>query len=103
MKSHGKLLMTMVAAILLIAAGCGGDDATVTSVELDQAEVDELGPEELGELGVQLEANPDQIEEILAEHGLTLETYEAAIRAITENPGEAKRYAEAYESASGNV
>ena len=103
MRSHGKLLMVLMAATLLIGAGCGGDDDAVTSVQLEQAGVEELGPEELGELGVQLEANPDRIEEILAEHGLTLETYEAAIRSITENPGEAKRYAEAYENASGRV
>lgn len=102
MRSHLKLVTTlMTISLLMLAGACDGDQDTAT-VELDQREeAVELSPEDLGELGARLEENPDQIEEILAEQGLTLETFEAAIRNVTENPGEAKRYAEAYRSASG--
>lgn len=90
----------LVAVMLLGLAACGGEAESVTVVDAPE-EVVELSPEELGELGVRLEAEPDRIEEILGEHGLTLETYEAAIRRVTENPGEARRYAEAYDNARG--
>lgn len=99
---YRKLTTTLLTMFLLMTFGaCAGDD-DATTVELEQREeAAELSPEELGELGARLEENPDQIEQILQEHGLTLETFEAAIRDLTENPGEAKRYAEAYRSASG--
>lgn len=101
MRSRWKLVTTlMTISLLMLAGACAGDDDA--TVELEQREeAVELSPEELGELGARLEENPDQIEEILAEQGLTLETFEAAIRDLTENPGEARRYAEAYRSASG--
>lgn len=101
MRLHWKLVTTlMTISLLMLAGACAGDDDA--TVELEQREeAVELSPEELGELGARLEENPDQIEEILAEQGLTLETFEAAIRDLTENPGDARRYAEAYRSASG--
>ncbi|MBW3671203.1 MAG: hypothetical protein KY432_05965 [Acidobacteria bacterium] len=102
MRLHWKLLtVLMTISLLTLVGACAGDDDAAT-VELEQREeAVELSPEELGALGARLEENPDQIEEILAEQGLTLETFEAAIRDVTENPGEAKRYAEAYRNASG--
>lgn len=98
MKLRNLAMMSLLVSLLLIAGACAGE--TETAVE-QPSEAVELSPEELGELGVELESNPEQIEDILAERGMTLETYEAAIRRVTENPGEAKRYAEAYRNASG--
>ncbi len=92
-------VITGLMMMMLLAVACGGEQESVAVVDPPAEQVVELSPEELGELGVRLEAEQDRMEEVLAEHGLTLETYEAAIRRVTENPGEARRYAEAYENA----
>ena len=59
-----------------------------------------LTPEQLGELGAQMRKDPARAGEILTERGLTKQSFEQAIRDVTENPDAAKRYAEAYRKAS---
>jgi hypothetical protein len=59
-----------------------------------------LTPEQLGELGAQIRKEPARGEEILAQHHLTHESFEKAIRAVTEDAAASKRYAEAYRRAS---
>jgi hypothetical protein len=59
-----------------------------------------LTPEQLGELGAQIRKEPARGEEILAQHHLTHEAFEKAIRAVTEDAAASKRYAEAYRKAS---
>ena len=57
-------------------------------------------PEQLGELGAQIKKQPNDADKLLADHGLTEETFAAAVRKVSENPADAKRYASAYKSAS---
>jgi ABC-type transport system substrate-binding protein len=59
-----------------------------------------LSPEQLGELGAQIQKNPDHAAELLTQHGFTPETFEKAIRDTTENPEASRRYAAAYKRAS---
>lgn len=60
----------------------------------------QLTPEQLGELGAQIQRNPDRANELLTHHGLTPRSFEKAIRDVTENPDASKRYAAAYRKAS---
>lgn len=55
-----------------------------------------LTPEQLGELGGLIKNNPDRANELLAQHNMTRESFEKAIRDVTENVDASKRYAAAY-------
>ncbi len=59
-----------------------------------------LTPEQLGELGAQIQKEPARVNELLAQHNLTRESFEKAIRDVTENADASKRYAAAYRKAS---
>lgn len=59
-----------------------------------------LTPEQLGELGAQIKKEPARANELLARHNMTRESFEKAIRDVTENVDASKRYATAYRKAS---
>lgn len=59
-----------------------------------------LTPEQLGELGAQIQKEPARANELLAQHNMTRESFEKAIRDVTENADASKRYAAAYRKAS---
>jgi hypothetical protein len=59
-----------------------------------------LTPEQLGALGAEIRKDPSRGDELLQQHGLTRETFEKAIRDVTENAEASQRYAEAYRKAS---
>jgi len=88
--------------MLLLALACGGHEEKTAANSAPAPAVANnanLTPEQLGELGAQMQRNPDQAQELLAHHGLTPESFEKAIRDITENPEASKRYAAAYRRA----
>jgi hypothetical protein len=95
--------------MLVLAAGCknnplsttassGSYDAT-TSAQSSAAPAS-LSPEQLGTLGAQIKKQPNDADKILADHGLNEQQFAAAVRKVSENPADAKRYASAYKSAS---
>lgn len=55
-----------------------------------------LSPEELGALGAEIRKSPDKADEILSNRGMTRDSFEAAIRKVSENPEASKRYAAEY-------
>lgn len=59
-----------------------------------------MTPEQLGALGAQIRKEPDRADELLSEHGMTRDSFEQAIRDVTENPDAARRYTAAYRQAS---
>jgi hypothetical protein len=59
-----------------------------------------MTPEQLGALGAEIRKDPSTADELLQKHGLTRQTFEKAIRDVTENAEESRRYAEAYRKAS---
>jgi hypothetical protein len=65
-----------------------------------QATAKDLSPEDLGKLGAELKKNPDRAEQILTERGLDQQSFETAIRKVSEDPEASKRYAAAYKEAS---
>lgn len=95
-----------LSVFLLIA--CGGRDARNAQAPatssgastLPAVSTAALTPEQLGELGAQMRKEPSRAQELLASRGLTEQSFEKAIREVTENPDASKRYAAAYRKAS---
>ena len=105
-----KTLLTSSAMVMLVlAAGCknnpsstaasSGSDSATTSAQ-SSAPAASLSPEQLGTLGAQIKKQPNDADKILADHGLNEQQFAAAVRKVSENPADAKRYATAYKSAS---
>jgi predicted small secreted protein len=99
---------TLIASLVLsvaLAAGCNGNDTTRgTQADMQEQSAEatasrELTPEELGELGAEIEKDPDRARELLTERGLDEKSFEQQSRDVTESPEDSRRYAEAYERA----
>jgi hypothetical protein len=58
-----------------------------------------LSPEELGKLGAEIKKHPNDARKLLSEHGLTEQSFEQAIRKVSESPEASKRYTAAYKKA----
>lgn len=91
-----------IAAILLLMA-CGNKEsttATTTAAATTQAETaSTLTPEELGELGARIQKEPARADELLSQRGLNQQSFEKAIREVTENADASKRYAASFKKA----
>lgn len=88
-------------AMLSLAACQQKQTATATPEPAAQsAATQALTPEQLGELGGLISNNPDRANELLAQHNMTRESFEKAIRDVTENVDASKRYAAAYKKTS---
>jgi len=90
---------------------CGGNktdqtasttNATTTAAAANApaANATTLTPEQLGQLGALINKQPGNADKLLADQGLTQASFEAAIRKVSSDPAESKRYAAAYKSAS---
>jgi hypothetical protein len=90
--------IAMCLALLLLPA-CNQEKTATTSVQTTEVR-QELSPEQLGELGAKIKKQPNDAQRLLAEHGLSEESFEQAIRKVSEDPEAAKRYAAAYRQAS---
>ena len=91
-----------VAAIvfLLLLTACGNHEKAATTASTSSqpaATASSLTPEQLGELGAKIHNEPARADELLSQHGLTMEAFEKAIRDVTESADASKRYAKAYE------
>ncbi len=87
------------AVFLLLLLACGGKEtASSSSVTADQPPqtAATLTPEQLGELGASIQKEPARADELLSQRGLTQESFERAIREVTENPDASKRYAASF-------
>ena len=97
---------TTLALVLMLAVlgGCKGNESETAAANaapaVAPASTAALTPEQLGELGAQMRKDPARADEILTQRGLTKDSFEKAIRDVTESPEESKRYAEAYRKAS---
>ena len=95
-----KPLSIALALTLLIAFGCGKETTTSTVSTEPAATTANLTPEQLGELGAKIKKQPNDAQRLLSEQGLTEESFEQAIRKVSEDPQASKRYAAAYNKAS---
>jgi hypothetical protein len=100
---QATITITIILATVLFV-GCQQDKAVseVHSSEAAEAPATaaSLTPEQLGEIGAEIQKQPDQAKQTLEKHGLNEKSFEEAVRKITENPEESKRYAESYKKHS---
>ncbi len=100
-----KLLAPIVGLMLVIAAGCKGTPSSTaasngTTANVEQSSSASMSPEDLGALAAQIKKQPNDADKLLADHGLNEQSFAAAVRKVSENPTDAKRYTSAYKSAS---
>ena len=103
--------LSMIAALLIVlAAGCKNQPASSTAANAPNtnapsaaaapSQASSLSPEDLGTLGAQIKKQPNDADKLLAERGLNEQSFAAAIRKVSEDPAQAKRYTAAYKRAS---
>jgi hypothetical protein len=102
--------LSMIAALLIVlAAGCKNQPASSTAATDSNtnataaaapSQASSLSPEDLGTLGAQIKKQPNDADKLLAERGLNEQSFAAAIRKVSEDPAQAKRYTAAYKRAS---
>lgn len=98
-----KTNMTTTAfAMLLMIAGCKAQPSATSATNTPAAtqSVATMTPEQLGKLGAEIKKHPNDAHKLIQEHGLTEESFAAALRKTSEDPAAAKRYAAAYKEAS---
>ncbi|MEK6375307.1 MAG: hypothetical protein AABO58_21745 [Acidobacteriota bacterium] len=98
-----KTSIAIAAMTLLLAFGCNQKSSTTTEntppASQQTAASQNLTPEQLGEIGAQIKKNPSDAEKILTEHGLTMASFEKAIRDVSADPAASRRYRDAYNKA----
>lgn len=96
-----KLLIPLTIVTLVLAAGCKNNASSTAASSGNNATnfaTSSLSPEQLGTIGAQIKKTPNDADKILADHGLNEQSFAAAVRKVSENPADAKRYATAYKS-----
>ncbi len=94
------------ALALLLLGGCRKQTTQETVVtptttsNTSTTVVTNMTPEELGQLGAEIKKKPAEAKRILSEHGLDEATFEKAIRRVSSNVEESRRYAAAYKKSS---
>jgi hypothetical protein len=84
-------------------ASSGNNGATTvaqSSTSTPLSSTTSLSPEELGTLGAQIKKQPNDANKLLADKGLNVQSFAAAVRKVSENPADAKRYTAAYKSST---
>lgn len=97
---HGRVLLAALVVVGVIACGQDAPSSATSSVAPLATSTPALSPEQLGELGAEIRKNPATADEVLARHQFTRETFEQAIRNVTEDAEASKRYAAAYRRAT---
>lgn len=96
-----KTLFAIVTISLLLAGACRQEQTTTAEGASPSVTAPHtMSPEELGELGARIRKQPERANELLGQHGMNQESFEQAIRKVTENPDDSRKYAEAYKRAS---
>ncbi|HEY0143278.1 MAG TPA: hypothetical protein VGF48_20465 [Thermoanaerobaculia bacterium] len=91
------LLFSLAACQNDRGASVAGSDTSAQPAATQQAK---LTPEQLGELGAKIRKSPNDAQQLLAQHNLTAESFEAQIREVTENAEASKRYSASYAAAA---
>ena len=100
-----KFIAATAMALLLLGA-CKEKKTTetvstpTTTSSTSTTVVTNMTPEELGQLGAEIKKKPAEAKRILSEHGLDEASFEKAIRRVSSNIEESRRYAAAYKKAS---
>jgi hypothetical protein len=98
--------LAATAMTLLLLGACKEKKTTdtvttpTTTSSTSTTVVTNMTPEELGQLGAEIKKKPAEAKRILSEHGLDEATFEKAIRRVSSNVEESRRYAAAYKKNS---
>ena len=84
---------------LTVACNNRQETATTSTTAQPVAQASAMSPEQLAQVGAAIKQSPDDAQRILADHGLTEESFEQAVRKVAEDPAASKRYADAYKKA----
>lgn len=98
-----KTFIALAVFSLILGGGCRRESTSTSDAAQpgrSASATHDMTPEQLGELGAQIRKQPERADEILSQHGMNRETFEQAIRKVTESPEASKRYAVAYRKAS---
>lgn len=103
-----KTLAIALALSAMLFGGACSEKETATNTpagtpaeQTAEATDAQLTPEQLGELGAEIEKNPNEAKQLITDKGLDEQQYEQAMRKLSEDPAASKRYAEAYKKARG--
>ena len=92
--------MVLITLLGVASIGCNKEATISTSTESTtsvSASATATSPEELGRLAARIKQQPDNAKKLIADHGLTEEQFEDAIRKTAEDPEKARAYARAFE------
>jgi len=100
-----RILIAIATTALVLAIGCNKNESTSATSNAPNnapavAQQTNLSPEDLGTLGAEIKKHPKDADKILADKGLTEQQFVKAVRKVSENPEESKRYAAAFKKAS---
>jgi|ERR1041385_1884094 hypothetical protein len=98
-----KTTLIAIAVVMLVGCKQQQHDTSVASAPAQPKQIEattNMSPEQLGTLGAQIHKEPSRANELLSAHGLDTQSFEKAIRKITQDPVASKRYAAAYKAAS---
>lgn len=94
---------TLIAlALVALVAGCKQQQSVQgpASQQVQPASATNLSPEDLGTLGAQIKKDPSRAHELLSARGLDDQSFEKAIRKVSQDPVASRRYAAAFKQAS---
>jgi ABC-type enterochelin transport system substrate-binding protein len=95
--------MALALCAFLLAGACSKDETRSASARTGEpaavTQQSDLTPEQLGELGAQIQKNPNEAQRLLTERGLDEQKFEQAVRKVSEDPAASRRYADAYKKA----
>jgi len=95
-------MTTTALALLLMIAGCKAQQSATSAYDkpATKQSAAAMTPEQLGKLGAEIKKHPNDAHKLIEQHGLTEESFAAALRKTSEDPAAAKRYATAYKETS---
>ncbi|MFZ2493843.1 MAG: hypothetical protein WA208_20380 [Thermoanaerobaculia bacterium] len=91
-------VFVLISALALGACGKQASEPASTA-GTPAASATTLTPEQLGELGAQIEKNPATASELLSQRGLNETTFEEQIRKVSSDPEASRRYRDSYQKA----
>jgi hypothetical protein len=100
MKTPTRLIVALAISTTVLA-GCSKHETTTAEAPAASqvAAAAEKTPENLGRIGAEIKKQPQDAEKILSSHGMTEETFKAAVKKVAEDPAASKRYAAAFNGA----
>ncbi len=91
-----RLYIILPLTCLIIGAG-------ITGCATKQSGIEPYNVKKLGEIGAEINRNPDQTDSLLSKYDLTKEKFRNLLREISSSPKLSKRYREAFREAQSQM